>query len=110
MEKRVLIMHIVLFSYSNYTKVSQLIDCWCSEDYMLHLTCGNLCAVSQFAVEEYEALQDMLDLERDLRTEAESFGRAVSFDTLAFHVPHLFFAWWFLICSFVPWAAQWCSG
>uniref|UniRef100_A0A4W6EBM8 Shootin-1 n=1 Tax=Lates calcarifer TaxID=8187 RepID=A0A4W6EBM8_LATCA len=33
--------------------------------------------VSQFAVEEYEALQDMLDLERDLRTEAESFGRAM---------------------------------
>ncbi|GLD62689.1 shootin-1, partial [Lates japonicus] len=33
--------------------------------------------VSQFAVEEYEALQDMLDLERDLRTEAESFGRVM---------------------------------
>ena len=34
--------------------------------------------MSQFAVEEYEALQDTLDLERDLRTEAEGFARAVT--------------------------------
>lgn len=40
--------------------------------------CGNLCSVSQFAVEEYEVLQDTLNLERDLRTEAENFARAVS--------------------------------
>ncbi|XP_038132754.1 shootin-1 isoform X2 [Cyprinodon tularosa] len=31
--------------------------------------------VSQFAVEEYEALQQTLDLEQNLRTEAESFAR-----------------------------------
>uniref|UniRef100_A0A3B4VHD4 Shootin-1 n=1 Tax=Seriola dumerili TaxID=41447 RepID=A0A3B4VHD4_SERDU len=30
---------------------------------------------SQFAVEEYKALQDTLDLEKHLRTEAETFGR-----------------------------------
>ncbi|KAK5853521.1 hypothetical protein PBY51_014666 [Eleginops maclovinus] len=36
---------------------------------------GKYNRVSQFAVEEYEALQDTLDLERDLRTEAESFAR-----------------------------------
>ncbi|XP_072247686.1 shootin-1 [Leuresthes tenuis] len=33
--------------------------------------------VSQFAVQEYEALQDTLNLEQDLRTEAESFARAM---------------------------------
>ncbi|KAJ4948162.1 hypothetical protein JOQ06_019702, partial [Pogonophryne albipinna] len=31
----------------------------------------------EFAVEEYEALQDTLDLERDLKTEAEGFARAM---------------------------------
>ncbi|XP_034040120.1 shootin-1 [Thalassophryne amazonica] len=31
--------------------------------------------VSQFAVEEYNTLQDTLELERDLRTEAENFAR-----------------------------------
>ncbi|KAG7229854.1 hypothetical protein INR49_012404, partial [Caranx melampygus] len=36
---------------------------------------GKYNRVSQFAVEEYKALQDMLDLERHLRTEAETFGR-----------------------------------
>ncbi|XP_078129689.1 LOW QUALITY PROTEIN: shootin-1 [Sander vitreus] len=36
---------------------------------------GKYNRVSQFAVEEYEALQDTLNLERDLRTEAESFAR-----------------------------------
>lgn len=41
--------------------------------------CGNMCPVSQFAVEEFEALQDTLTLERDLRTEAENFARTVSF-------------------------------
>lgn len=40
-----------------------------------------LCPVSQFAVEEYKALQDKLDLERHLRTEAETFGREVGFDS-----------------------------
>lgn len=39
--------------------------------------CENLCLVSQFAVEEYEVLQDTLNLERDLRTEAENFARVV---------------------------------
>uniref|UniRef100_A0A672HZS9 Shootin-1 n=1 Tax=Salarias fasciatus TaxID=181472 RepID=A0A672HZS9_SALFA len=34
-------------------------------------------AVSQLAVEEYEALQHSLDLERDLRTEAEIFARTM---------------------------------
>ncbi|XP_040906080.1 shootin-1 [Toxotes jaculatrix] len=38
---------------------------------------GKYNRVSQFAVEEYQALQDMLNLERDLRTEAENFGRAM---------------------------------
>ncbi|XP_031156268.1 shootin-1 [Sander lucioperca] len=38
---------------------------------------GKYNRVSQFAVEEYEALQDTLNLERDLRTEAESFARAM---------------------------------
>ena len=38
----------------------------------------SLCLVSQFAVEEYEALLDNLDLERDLRTKAEDFAREVS--------------------------------
>ncbi|KAK1905550.1 Shootin-1 [Dissostichus eleginoides] len=38
---------------------------------------GKYNRVSQFAVEEYEALQDTLDLERDLRTEAEGFARAM---------------------------------
>uniref|UniRef100_A0A8C7Y9Z9 Shootin-1 n=1 Tax=Oryzias sinensis TaxID=183150 RepID=A0A8C7Y9Z9_9TELE len=33
--------------------------------------------VSQFAVEEYEALQETLDLEQNLRTEAENFARAM---------------------------------
>uniref|UniRef100_A0A8C2WRR5 Shootin-1 n=1 Tax=Cyclopterus lumpus TaxID=8103 RepID=A0A8C2WRR5_CYCLU len=33
--------------------------------------------VSQFAVEEFEVLQDTLKLERDLRTEAEGFARAM---------------------------------
>ncbi|KAG7999830.1 Heat shock 70 kDa protein 12A [Nibea albiflora] len=37
----------------------------------------NLCLVSQFAVEEFEALQDTLNLERDLRTEAENFARVM---------------------------------
>lgn len=44
--------------------------------------CGNqcnICPVSQFAVEEFEVLQNTLTLERDLRTEAENFARAVSF-------------------------------
>ncbi|XP_023254168.1 shootin-1-like, partial [Seriola lalandi dorsalis] len=36
---------------------------------------GKYNRVSQFAVEEYKALQDTLDLERHLRTEAETFGR-----------------------------------
>lgn len=36
-------------------------------------------SVSQFAVEEYEALQETLDLEQNLRTEAENFARAVTF-------------------------------
>lgn len=52
--------------------------------------CGNLCPVSRFAVEEYKALQDTLNLEQDLRTEAENFGRAVSFFAVAQHVPRLF--------------------
>lgn len=38
-----------------------------------------LCPVSLFAVEEYEALQENLDLERDLRAEAENFAREVIF-------------------------------
>ncbi|XP_028459794.1 shootin-1 isoform X2 [Perca flavescens] len=38
---------------------------------------GKYNRVSHFAVEEYEALQDTLNLERDLRTEAESFARAM---------------------------------
>ncbi|KAF1376164.1 hypothetical protein PFLUV_G00227890 [Perca fluviatilis] len=38
---------------------------------------GKYNRVSQFAVEEYEALQDTVNLERDLRTEAESFARAM---------------------------------
>ncbi|XP_026164952.1 shootin-1 isoform X2 [Mastacembelus armatus] len=38
---------------------------------------GKYNRVSQFAVEEYEALQDTLDLERDLRAEAEHFARAM---------------------------------
>ncbi|KAI4812371.1 hypothetical protein KUCAC02_023769 [Chaenocephalus aceratus] len=38
---------------------------------------GKYNRVSQFAVEEYEALQDTLDLERDLKTEAEGFARAM---------------------------------
>ncbi|XP_042358591.1 shootin-1 isoform X2 [Plectropomus leopardus] len=38
---------------------------------------GKYNRVSQFAVEEFEALQDTLNLERDLRTEAESFARAM---------------------------------
>ncbi|XP_059179896.1 shootin-1 [Centropristis striata] len=38
---------------------------------------GKYNRVSQFAVEEYEALQDTLDLERDLRAEAESFARVM---------------------------------
>ncbi|XP_061600884.1 shootin-1 isoform X2 [Cololabis saira] len=33
--------------------------------------------VSQFAVEEYEALQESLDLEQNLRTEAENFAMAM---------------------------------
>lgn len=41
--------------------------------------CGNLLAVSQLAVEEYETLHDTFNLERDLRTEAENYARAVSF-------------------------------
>uniref|UniRef100_A0A3B4VIE4 Shootin-1 n=1 Tax=Seriola dumerili TaxID=41447 RepID=A0A3B4VIE4_SERDU len=36
---------------------------------------GKYNRVSQFAVEEYKALQDTLDLEKHLRTEAETFGR-----------------------------------
>ncbi|KAM6922457.1 shootin-1 [Lycodopsis pacificus] len=38
---------------------------------------GKYNRVSQFAVEEYEALQDSLKLERDLRTEAEGFATAM---------------------------------
>ncbi|XP_031728971.1 shootin-1 isoform X2 [Anarrhichthys ocellatus] len=38
---------------------------------------GKYNRVSQFAVEEYEALQDTLKLERDLRTEAEGFATAM---------------------------------
>ncbi|XP_068584232.1 shootin-1 [Cebidichthys violaceus] len=38
---------------------------------------GKYNRVSQFAVQEYEALQDTLTLERDLRTEAEGFARAM---------------------------------
>uniref|UniRef100_A0A3Q3J8N5 Shootin-1 n=1 Tax=Monopterus albus TaxID=43700 RepID=A0A3Q3J8N5_MONAL len=38
---------------------------------------GKYNRVSQFAVEEYKALQDTLDLEQDLRTEAENFARAM---------------------------------
>ncbi|XP_067331882.1 shootin-1 [Channa argus] len=38
---------------------------------------GKYNRVSQFAVEEYETLQDTLDLERDLRMEAENFARAM---------------------------------
>ncbi|XP_029306027.1 shootin-1 [Cottoperca gobio] len=38
---------------------------------------GKYNRVSQFAVEEYEALQDTLNLEKDLRTEAETFARAM---------------------------------
>jgi hypothetical protein len=34
--------------------------------------------VSLFAVEEYEALQENLDLEKELRAEAEIFAREVS--------------------------------
>uniref|UniRef100_A0A8D3B273 Shootin-1 n=1 Tax=Scophthalmus maximus TaxID=52904 RepID=A0A8D3B273_SCOMX len=36
---------------------------------------GKYNRVSQFAVEEYKALQDTLSLEQNLRTEAENFGR-----------------------------------
>ncbi|KAM4614631.1 shootin-1 isoform 2-T2 [Polymixia lowei] len=36
---------------------------------------GKYNRVSQFAVEEFEALQENLDLERDLRAEAENFAR-----------------------------------
>ncbi|XP_039995588.1 shootin-1 [Xiphias gladius] len=38
---------------------------------------GKYNRVSRFAVEEYKALQDTLNLEQDLRTEAENFGRAM---------------------------------
>ncbi|XP_035461195.2 shootin-1 isoform X2 [Scophthalmus maximus] len=38
---------------------------------------GKYNRVSQFAVEEYKALQDTLSLEQNLRTEAENFGRAM---------------------------------
>ncbi|XP_019943879.2 shootin-1 [Paralichthys olivaceus] len=38
---------------------------------------GKYNRVSQFAVEEYKTLQDMLSLEQSLRTEAENFGRAM---------------------------------
>ncbi|XP_070697092.1 shootin-1 [Pempheris klunzingeri] len=38
---------------------------------------GKYNRVSQFAVEEFEALQDSLNLERDLRTEAENVARAM---------------------------------
>ncbi|XP_054455586.1 shootin-1 isoform X2 [Anoplopoma fimbria] len=38
---------------------------------------GKYNRVSTFAVEEYEALQDTLKLERDLRTEAEGFARTM---------------------------------
>uniref|UniRef100_UPI0037E72897 shootin-1 n=1 Tax=Semicossyphus pulcher TaxID=241346 RepID=UPI0037E72897 len=38
---------------------------------------GKYNRVSQFAVEEFEALQDTLNLERDLRTEAEKFARSM---------------------------------
>ncbi|KAM6998099.1 LOW QUALITY PROTEIN: shootin-1 [Tautogolabrus adspersus] len=38
---------------------------------------GKYNRVSQFAVEEFETLQDTLSLERDLRTEAEKFARAM---------------------------------
>ncbi|XP_013769879.1 shootin-1 [Pundamilia nyererei] len=39
--------------------------------------CGNLLVVSQLAVEEYETLHDTFNLERDLRTEAENYARAM---------------------------------
>lgn len=35
--------------------------------------------MSQFAVQEYEDLQENLNLERDLRAEAENFAREVGF-------------------------------
>uniref|UniRef100_A0A3P8RZ83 Shootin-1 n=1 Tax=Amphiprion percula TaxID=161767 RepID=A0A3P8RZ83_AMPPE len=38
---------------------------------------GRYNRVSQFAVEEYNALQDTLNLERDLRTEAENYARTM---------------------------------
>ncbi|XP_041803065.1 shootin-1 [Chelmon rostratus] len=38
---------------------------------------GKYNRVSQFAVEEFEALQDTLDLERHLRTEAENYARVM---------------------------------
>lgn len=40
--------------------------------------CGDLYPVSRLAVVEYEALQDSLNLEHSLRTEAERFAAAVS--------------------------------
>lgn len=61
--------------------------------------CGNLLAVSQLAVEEYETLHDTFHLERDLRTEAENYARAVSFC--------LFVCLYSLPCSYSP-SSSWC--
>ncbi|XP_034537632.1 shootin-1 isoform X2 [Notolabrus celidotus] len=46
-----------------------------SEALRLKKLLGKYNRVSQFAVEEFETLQDTLNLERDLRTEAEKFAR-----------------------------------
>lgn len=36
-----------------------------------------MCVVSQYALEEFETLQEDLKLERDLRSEAETFAHEV---------------------------------
>lgn len=36
-----------------------------------------MCVVSQYALDEFEALQEDLKLERDLRSEAEKFAHEV---------------------------------
>ncbi|KAM7408093.1 hypothetical protein PAMA_001986 [Pampus argenteus] len=48
-----------------------------AETVQLKKLLGKYNRVSQFAVVEYETLQDTLNLERDLRTEAENFARSM---------------------------------
>lgn len=103
-------MSMVLFAYSNYPRVSQVIDCWYSVDYMLHFG-GKRHEWSNVEI----FVQCLSLLRRNMRSyrtpwtwrgtwgqKQRTLPEQWVFFTVALNAPLIFCVWWFSLCCFVP--------